>query len=102
MFPSPSLEHARRTALAVFLAALVPGLLVLLIPGTEPLYLWVFAIWHPLVGHVAAGLLIHSILRTRGEEAPSPRPERALLAAAIVTSITFVIVLLTSGVNWLG
>jgi len=99
---TPSLEGARRAALLVFLAALLPGLAVLLIPGSEPFYLWVFAVWHPLVAHFAAGLLIHSMLRERPDGAPAPGPERVLFAAAIVTSITFVIVLLTSGVNWLG
>jgi hypothetical protein len=101
MLLTPSLESARKTSLTVFLAALVPGLAVWLTPGAEPFYLWIFGIYHPLVAHVAAGLLVHSMLRDRPTDAPRPGPERALLIAAIVTSITFVIVLLTSGVNWL-
>ena len=89
--PTPTLEAAPRWAVACLAAAVLPGAALLLTPGTEHLQLWVFGIVHPLVGHVAAGLLVHSLLRTRPEGAgPDPRVERAVLGTTIVTCIAFV------------
>ena len=100
--PAPSLGAARKVAALRLGLALVPGLLLLAIPGTEHLYLWVFGIWHPLLGHVAAGLMVHSMLRDRPEGAPSGRPEQLLLVATILACIAFVILLFVGGINWMA
>jgi len=102
MFLAPPLERARAAAATTLALALVPGLALLAIPGTEGLYLWVFGIFHPLLAHVAAGMLVHSFLRTRPDGAPSAKPEQLLFAATVLACIAFVILLLVGGVNWMG